>query len=209
MGHLGGIGWLSGRHRQQAGSHNLGGVYLGEIGWLSGCYRQQAGSYSRSEYTRALHHSTGRALARLQLLILTLIHPPPREAEWRCSSGDWRSAPFDAVELIACRCSEANRRAMPPDECRSEGTPSLSEGPDARGEPFFAYFFLAFEKKVSRRKGETASGRYQRNGYVRRPPPIHPKAIQKTNTTHHFVFDIKFRIAYKVLHAPEQIQGGN
>ena len=55
---------------------------------------------------------------------------------------------------------------MPPDECRNEGTPSLSEGPDARGEPFFAYFFLAFEKKVSRRKGETVSGRYRRNGYV-------------------------------------------
>ena len=55
---------------------------------------------------------------------------------------------------------------MPPDEYRSEGTPSLSEGPDARGEPFFAYFFLALEKKVSRRKGETQSGRYRRNGYV-------------------------------------------
>ena len=35
--------------------------------------------------TPALHHSTGRALARLQPLIL--IHPPLREAEWRCSSG--------------------------------------------------------------------------------------------------------------------------
>src|SRR5471030_2578523 len=55
---------------------------------------------------------------------------------------------------------------MPPDEYRNEGTPSLSEGPDARGEPFFAYFFLAFEKKVSRRKGETLSSRYRRNGYV-------------------------------------------
>jgi hypothetical protein len=59
---------------------------------------------------------------------------------------------------------------MPPDECRSEGTPSPSEGPDARGEPFFAYFFLAFEKKVSRRKGETASRRYRSNGYVLSPP---------------------------------------
>ncbi|CAI8773992.1 hypothetical protein EMIT0P171_170071 [Pseudomonas sp. IT-P171] len=59
---------------------------------------------------------------------------------------------------------------MSPDEYRSEGTPSLSEGPDARGEPFFAYFFLAFEKKVSRRKGETASRRYRRNGYVLNQP---------------------------------------
>jgi hypothetical protein len=55
---------------------------------------------------------------------------------------------------------------MPPDEYRNEGTPSLSEGPDARGEPFFAYFFLAFEKKVSRRKGETLSSRYRSNGYT-------------------------------------------
>jgi hypothetical protein len=38
---------------------------------------------------------------------LILIHPPPRKAEWRCSSGDWRAAPFDAVELIACRCQRS------------------------------------------------------------------------------------------------------
>jgi len=55
---------------------------------------------------------------------------------------------------------------MPPDGHRSEGTPSFSEVPYAWGEPFFAYFFLAFEKKVSRRKGETLSGRYRSNGYV-------------------------------------------
>ncbi|VVM44668.1 hypothetical protein PS645_00434 [Pseudomonas fluorescens] len=65
---------------------------------------------------------------------------------------------------------------MSPDGCRSEGTPSPSEGPDARGEPFFAYFFLAFEKKVSRRKGETASRRYRRNGYVfRQQEPGRPE----------------------------------
>jgi hypothetical protein len=52
---------------------------------------------------------------------------------------------------------------MPPDECRSEGTPSLSEGPDAWGEPFGS--FLAFEKGT-RRKGETASRPYRSNGYV-------------------------------------------
>jgi len=46
--------------------------------------------------------------------------------------------------------SEANRRAMPPDECRSEGIPSLREGPDVRGEPFGLPFCWAgtpaFEK---------------------------------------------------------------
>ena len=58
------------------------------------------------------------------------------------------------------------------DGYRSEGTPSLSEGPDARGERFFAYFFEAFVKKVSRRKGETLSGRYRRNGYVLGPQEL-------------------------------------
>jgi hypothetical protein len=123
-------------------------------------------SKGRSAYTHASHHSTGRALARLPLLIL--IHPPPRQAEWRCSSGDWRAAPFDAVEHIACRCSEANRRAMPPDECRSEGTPSLSEGPEERGETF--WLLLGRLPKVTRCKSGTISRRYRRNGYVHRPP---------------------------------------
>jgi len=52
---------------------------------------------------------------------------------------------------------------MPPDECRSEGTPSLSEGPDVRGETFA--YFGAFAK-VRRRKGATKSSRYRSNGYV-------------------------------------------
>ncbi|QDV93861.1 hypothetical protein FFH90_005875 [Pseudomonas sp. ATCC 43928] len=68
--------------------------------WV-GCQAAFAGkprSYDEAAYTR---QTTGRALARLPLLIL--IHPPLREAEWRCSSGDWRTAPFDAVEHIACR----------------------------------------------------------------------------------------------------------
>ncbi|QHF38771.1 hypothetical protein PspS34_11090 [Pseudomonas sp. S34] len=60
----------------------------------------------------ALHHSSGRALARLQLLIL--IHPPPRQAEWRCLSGDWRAAPFDAVELIACRSKRSRPEGNAP-----------------------------------------------------------------------------------------------
>ena len=51
----------------------------------------------------------------------------------------------------------------PTEQDRSEGTPSLSEGPDA-GAKRFAYFWAS--AKVSRRKGETVSGRYRRNGYV-------------------------------------------
>ncbi|MGF6202244.1 hypothetical protein QF012_004286 [Pseudomonas laurylsulfatiphila] len=52
---------------------------------------------------------------------------------------------------------------MPPDECRSEGTPSLSEGPYVRGETFGSFGAFA---KGTRRKGETISRRYRRNGYV-------------------------------------------
>jgi hypothetical protein len=53
---------------------------------------------------------------------------------------------------------------MPPDECRSEGTLSLSEGPYVRGETFG--YFGAFAK-VTRCKSGTISRRYRRNGYVR------------------------------------------
>ncbi len=52
---------------------------------------------------------------------------------------------------------------MPPDEYRSEGTPSLSEGPYVRGETFGSFGAFA---KGTRRKGETTSRRYRSNGYV-------------------------------------------
>jgi len=52
---------------------------------------------------------------------------------------------------------------MPPDEYRSEGTPSLSEGPYVRGETFG--YFGAFAK-VTRCKSGTISRRDRRNGYV-------------------------------------------
>ncbi|PMZ00589.1 hypothetical protein C1Y08_04445 [Pseudomonas sp. FW306-02-F02-AA] len=51
------------------------------------------------------NHSTGRALARLPLLIL--IHPPLREAEWRCSSGGGRAAPYGVAGHIERRSSRS------------------------------------------------------------------------------------------------------
>ena len=94
----------------------LGWVHSKEIGRLAGRLRWQASSYRKAKADRrtpaAFHHSTGRALARLQLLIL--IHPPPRQAEWRCSSGDGRAAPFDAVELIACRSKRSRPEGNAP-----------------------------------------------------------------------------------------------
>ncbi len=53
---------------------------------------------------------------------------------------------------------------MLPDEYRSEGTPSLSEGPYVRGETF--WFLLGRLPKGTRRKGETISRCYRSNGYV-------------------------------------------
>ncbi len=159
-------------------------VHLEEIGRLSGRHRWQAKLLQGMSTPAASHHSTGRALARLPLLIL--IHPPLREAEWRCSSGEGAQRRSTQSNTLHVGRSEADRRAVSPEGYRSEGTPSPSEGPDARGEPFFAYFFLAFEKKVSRRKGETLSGRYRRNGYVHNPQKHgRPKGrqVQKLTTT--------------------------
>ncbi|RON58538.1 hypothetical protein BK665_00990 [Pseudomonas frederiksbergensis] len=113
---------------------------------LVGCQAAFAGkprSYEKQKrsgiHLPALHHSLGRALARL-LLILILLCPPLREAEWRCSSGGGRAAPCGEAAHIERRSKRSRPEAMPPDGHRSEGTPSLSEGPDA-GASLFGYFF--------------------------------------------------------------------
>ncbi|VVN84419.1 hypothetical protein PS710_01372 [Pseudomonas fluorescens] len=107
------IGWLAGRQDQDQdqkiaafGSSYLWSAYIRErlVGWQAVFAGKPAPTFNRCT-PFAPHHSSGRALARLQLLIL--IHPPLREAEWRCSSGEWRAAPFDAVEHAACRSSRS------------------------------------------------------------------------------------------------------
>ncbi len=74
----------------------------------------------------AFHHSTGRALARLQLLILMhrpLERPSGGSAQWATRHG--------------CRVSRARPwmadRGGPTEQDRSEGMPSLSEAPNERG----------------------------------------------------------------------------
>ncbi len=69
---------------------------------------------------------------------------------------------------------------MPPDECRSEGTPSLGEGPYVRGETF--WFLLCRLTKGTRRKGETASRRYRSNGYAP-PKKTRTKPISQDETS--------------------------
>jgi hypothetical protein len=58
---------------------------------------------------------------------------------------------------------------MPPDGRRSEGTLSLSEVPYAGAKPFGLPFRRL--EKVTRCKSETASSRYQKNGYAPKPKP--------------------------------------
>ncbi len=74
-----------------------------------------------------------------------------------------------------------------------EGTPSPGEGPCVRGERFLLTFLGAC-KKVSRRKGETLSRRYRRNGYVPnqprtrsapRPPGLKIPLIENIQRTRH------------------------
>ena len=85
------IGRLSGRLRGQASLLQWNDARLQVIGRLSGRLRGQASLLQGVRCTRfAFHHSLGRALARL---LLILIYSPLREAEWRRSSGGWaRSA---------------------------------------------------------------------------------------------------------------------
>jgi len=104
-------------------------------------------------------HSTGRALARLQLLIL--IHRPIGRLSEGVHQGEARSA----VRRSRVHREEVQRskpEAMPPDGYRSEGTPSLSEGPYVRGRALWSLW----RSKVTRRKGGTISRHHRNNGYA-------------------------------------------
>jgi hypothetical protein len=54
----------------------------------------------------------------------------------------------------------------PPEQCRSEGMPSLGEAPNGGAKPFGS--FLAFEKGT-RCKSETVISHHRRNGYLPGP----------------------------------------
>jgi hypothetical protein len=110
----------------------------------------------------ALHHSTGRALARLQLLILMhrpLERPSGGSAQWATRHG--------------CRVSRPRPWMAdgggPTEQDRSEGMPSLGEAPDVRGQAFWLLWRFS---KVTRCKSGTISRRYRRNGYTHKQPGI-------------------------------------
>jgi hypothetical protein len=105
----------------------------------------------------------------LWLLILLLIHPPLRQAEWRHSSGERARSAVRRSRTHREEVQRSKPEAMSPDGCRSEGTPSPGEGPDAWGEPFGSFWLSRHSGRLpkgTRRKGETISRRYRSNGYV-------------------------------------------
>src|SRR5471030_3190645 len=73
----------------------------------------------------APHHSLGRALARL---LLILLYPPLRRLSGGVHLGGGRVAPCGEAAHIERRSKRSRPEAMLPDEYRNEGTPSLSEG---------------------------------------------------------------------------------
>ena len=87
----------------------------------------------REGCTHASHHSTGRALARLQLLILMhrpLERPSGGSAQWATRHG--------------CRVSRPRPWMAdgggPTEQDRSEGMPSLERGTERQGQEPFGYF---------------------------------------------------------------------
>ena len=106
--------------------------------------------------THASHHSTGRALARLPLLIWMhrpLERPSGGSAQWATRHG--------------CRVSRPRPWMAdgggPPEQCLRYGMPSLGEAPNGGAKPFGS--FLAFEKGT-RCKSETVISHHRRNGYA-------------------------------------------
>jgi hypothetical protein len=108
---------------------------------------------------------------QLQLPLLLILLHPPRSQRPNAGVAQWASR-------HGCRDSRVRPwmagRGGPTEQCRSEGTPSLSEGPNGGAKPFASF---SASGKGTRRKGETISSRYRSNGYV------HPNS-QRRMTNH-------------------------
>ena len=67
---------------------------------------------------------------------------------------------MDARQALRARMARTARSSREQD--RSEGTPQRSEGAGCGAKTFFGYFFGAFAKKVTRRKGERGPNSHHR-----------------------------------------------
>src|SRR6188768_553423 len=78
--------------------------------------------------------------------------------------------PFDEVEHIERRCSEANRRRCPRIDPGTKEPRAPASGPNVRAQTF--WLLLGRLPKVTRRKGGTLISNTRSNGY----PPKTPRA---------------------------------
>ena len=127
----------------------------------------RAGSLLQKSKSRppALHHSNGRVSARRKLLILT--HRPVGRLSGGIDPGVGAKRPFDEVEHIERRCSEANRRRCARIDPGAKEPRALASGPNVRAQTFGSFGAFA---KGTRCKSETASGNTRSNGYTPKTP---------------------------------------
>ena len=143
----------------------------------------RAGSLLQKSKSRpqALHHSNGRVSARRKLLILT--HRPVGRLSGGIDPGVGAKRPFDEVEHIERRCSEANRRRCARIDTGAKEPRALASGPNVRAQTFGSFGAFA---KGTRCKSETASGNTRRNGYSHRTQqPGRPRGRQGQTLKQH------------------------
>jgi len=107
----------------------------------------------------------GRVSARRKLLILT--HRPVGRLSGGIDPGVGAKRPFDEVEHIERRCSEANRRRCARIDPGAKEPRALASGPNVRAQTFGSFGAFA---KGTRCKSETASGNTRSNGYTPKTP---------------------------------------
>ena len=157
------MGWRRGPHRWQASSHRVRCSSASHWSAVRPPSRASLAPTRGSVYTLRSSPLIRPSVSSPAALDLDLPAPFGRlSGGVHPGSGAQRRSTQSNTLHVGRR--EADRRAVSPDGYRSEGTPSLGEGPDAWGETF--WFLLWRLTKGTRRKGETASRRYRRNGYV-------------------------------------------
>ncbi len=127
------------------------------------------GSIPRSTNPRMAPKTNRMSVSSTTLLIL--IHPPLRKAEWRCSSGDWRAAPFGEAELI----DEVDAPGGMPER----RDPSL-RGPNAGARPFGSFWGVC-QKGLAVKAKPPASAPAETDIHPKHPEHGRPRGRQVQN----------------------------
>jgi hypothetical protein len=133
------------------------------------CIKIKSEAADRPAWLEAGMYSSRRSCRRLRSFDLAVAVAVALLRLWICLPLSQR--PNAGVAQGASRhgCRDSRPRPWmadgggPPEQCRSEGMPSLGEAPNGGAK---ALWLLSRFSKVTRRKGGTLSGRYRRNGYV-------------------------------------------